>query len=172
MKIQINFKPVLATSLLLLTASQMNLVQAADNSSYNRVAPPNVQDNGAPLMQQPPAGQSYGYGPNNNLTPGYGQPYNQGGNPGRNYGRGYNSSPWGVSGPWDRGRGGNSMPWSGGRGGNGPSFSGPWDGGRGNSMPWDSGRGGNNMPWSNGGGNNGPSFSGPWNSGRGNGMSW
>ena len=89
---------------------------------------------------------------------GYPQPYYGG----RNYRRGSNFTPWGgdgpsFSGPWDSGRG-NSMPWNSGRG---PSFSGPWDGGRGNSMPWNSGRGGS-----------GPSFSGPWNSGRGNSMSW
>ena len=185
MKIRTNFKPALAASMFLLTASQVSLVQAAD---YNQAPQPNAQGYGAPQMQQPQAGQGYGYVPSDNLTPGYAQPYYRGGNPGRDYGRGYNSSPWGGSGPsfsgpwdsgrggnsmpWDSGRGGNNMPWSSGRGGNGPSFSGPWDGGRGNSMPWDSGRGGNSMPWSSGRGGNGPSFSGPWDSGRGSGMSW
>lgn len=177
MKIRTNFKPVLATSMFLLTAGQVNLVQAADDTYYDQAAQPNAQYYGAPQMQQPQAGQSYGYVPTDNLTPGYAQHYYQGGNPGRNYGRGYNSSPWGgsgpsFSGPWDSGRGGNSMPWNSGRGGNGPSFSGPWDSGRGNSMPWDSGRGGSSMPWSSGRGGNGPSFSGPWDSGRGSNMSW
>ena len=163
MNIRTNFKPALAASIFLLAASQVNLVQAADNTNYNQAAQPNAQGYGAPQMQQPQAGQGYGYVPTDNLTPGYAQPNYQGGNPGRNYGRGYNSSPWGgsgpsFSGPWNSGRGGNSMPWSSGRGGN--------------SMPWDSGRGGSSMPWSNGRDGNGPSFSGPWDSGRGSGMSW
>jgi hypothetical protein len=150
MKIRTSFKPALAASMFLLTASQMNLVQAADNDVYYQAAPPATQGYVAPQVQQPQAG--YGYAPTDNLTPGYNQPYYRGGNRGRDYGRGYNSSPWGgsgpsFSGPWDSGRGGNSMPWSSGRGGSGPSFSGPWDSGRGNSMPWDSGRGGNSMPW-------------------------
>jgi hypothetical protein len=191
MNIRTNYKTAIATSMLLLTASQVSLVQAADDTAYNQAPQPaaqgyaapqmqqpqSTQGYGAPQMQQPQATQGYGYVPTDNLTPGYTQPYYQGGNRGRDYGRGHNSSPWGgsspsFSGPWNSGRGGNSMPWSGGRGGNGPSFSGPWDGGRGNSMPWDSGRGGNSMPWSGGRGGNSPSFSGPWDSGRGSGMSW
>lgn len=105
----------------LLAASQVNLVQAADYNYYNQAAQPNAQgySYGAPQVQQPQAGQGYGYVPSDNLTPGYtqpyAQPYNQGGNPGRNYGRGYNSSPWG---------------------GGGPGFSGPWDSGRGSDMSW------------------------------------
>jgi len=141
MNIRTNFKTAITTSLLLLTASQVSLVQAADNTYYNQAPQPNVQGYAAPQMQQPQTGQGYGHVPTDNLTPGYAQPYYQGGNPGRDYGRGYNSSPWGgsgpsFSGPWDGGRGGNSMPWSGGRGGNGPSFSGPWDSGSGNGMSW------------------------------------
>jgi len=170
-----NFKLTISATVFLLAAGQMNLVQAADNTDYNQAAQPGTQGYGAPQMQQPQAGQ--GHVPTDNLTPGYAQPYYQGGNPGRDYRRGYNSSPWGgsgpgFSGPWDGGRGGNSMPWSSGRRGGGPSFSGPWDSGRGNSMPWDSGRGGNSMPWNSGRGGSGPSFSGPWDSGRGSGMSW
>jgi hypothetical protein len=160
MKIRTNYKPALAASVLLLAASQMTLVQAEDYPYLNQDAQPTYN----PGYQNYPGTSSYGnqgYGSTDNLTPGYTQPYYGA----RNYRRGSNVSPWGgsgpsFSGPWDGGRG-NSMPWNSGRGGSGPSFSGPWDGGRGNSMPWDSGRGGN-----------GPSFSGPWDSGRGNSMPW
>lgn len=92
MKIQTNFKPVLATSLLLLAVSQMDLVQAADYIDYSQ--------------PQPQAGQSY-YVSTDNLTPGYTQPYYQGGYQGNNQGGNYG--------------GGNSMPWNSGSG-NGMSW--------------------------------------------------
>lgn len=167
MKIRRNYKLTFATTVFLMTASQLNLAQAADYPDSSQAAPPAYN----PSYQGYPPLASQDYGSTDNLTPGYTQP-NYGG---RNYRRG-SSSPWGGRGPgfsgpwdggrggsmpWDSGRGGSSMPWDSGRGGSGPSFSGPWDSGRGNSMPWDSGRGGS-----------GPGFSGPWDSGRGNSMPW
>jgi hypothetical protein len=168
MNIRTNYKLTLTTSVFLLSASQLNLVQAEGYPYENQAAQPAYnpgyqnypgQRYGSPQGQQPQAMQ--GYGDTSNLTPGYTRPYYGG----RNYNRSSDFSPWGgsgpsFSGPWDSGRG-NSMPWDSGRGSSGPSFSGPWDSGRGNSMPWDSGRGGS-----------GPSFSGPWDSGRGNSMPW
>jgi hypothetical protein len=143
MKIRTNYKLSLAATVFLMAASQSNLVQAADYPDSSQAAQPGYNPN----YQNYPPQNSQNYGSTDNLTPGYTQPYYSG----RNYRRGSNVSPWG---------------------GSGPSFSGPWDGGRGGSMPWDSGRGGNSMPWESGRGGSGPSFSGPWDSGRGNSMPW
>ncbi len=151
---KLNNRLIFAVSVFLLTASQSNLVLAADGPYANQAAPYGYN----PGYQNYPPQGAQGYGPNTDLTPGYRPPHNRN----QNYGGGPS-----FSGPWDGGRGGNSMPWSSGRGGNGPSFSGPWDGGRGNSMPWDSGRGGNSMPWSS---NRGSST--PWSGNRGSSMPW
>jgi hypothetical protein len=111
--------------------------------------------------QQPQATQGYGMQqPRGYAQPQY-RPPAYGGRPG--YGRGGDYNPWGgsgpsFSGPWDSGRGGRDYsPW----GGSGPSFSGPWDSGRGGRMPWDRGRGGRSAPWDSGpdmpwGGNRSP----------------
>ena len=191
MKIQTKNKLILAVSVFLLASSQTNLLQAADESSSSQSAssykpsdqnyppPPggwvgtmdNIdkqeqQKDAAKIQKSTSQSSAQQRGAAMIQQPqsaeGYGRPgYNTPGYAprrpyeGRNYGRGGNRPSF--SGPWDSGRGGNSMPWNSGRGGSGPSFSGPWDGGRGgNSMPWNSGRGGN-----------GPSFSGPWDGGRG-----
>jgi len=98
--------------------------------------------------QQPQAAQGYQQ-PQGYAAPQY-RPPAYGGRPG--YGRGGDYSPWGrsgpsFSGPWDSGRGGRDFsPW----GGSGPSFSGPWDSGRGSRAPWDRGRGGRSAPWDSG----------------------
>jgi hypothetical protein len=146
MKIRTANKLGITVSVLLLAASQVSPVQAADNYYSGQAY---AQPENAPMTQQPQYVQEYGapvYG-----NSGYDQRY-YGGR--RDYGR--NSNPWGdngpsFSGPWDSGRGGNSMPWDSGRGGRG-----------GNNMPWESGRGGRNMPWESGRGGHGGNNM-PWN---------
>jgi hypothetical protein len=145
---KLNNRLIFAVSVFLLTASQSNLVLAADDPYANQAAPYGYN----PGYQNYPPQGAQGYGPNTDLTPGYRPPNYRN----RNYGGGPS-----FSGPWNNSRG-NSMPWSSNRGG-----STPWSNNRGSSMPWSSNRGssnrGSSMPWDNrrGGRNM------PWDSGRG-----
>ena len=138
---KLNNRLIFAVSVFLLTASQSNLVLAADNPYANQAAPYGYN----PGYQNYPPQGAQGYGPNTDLTPGYRPPHY--GN--RNYGGGPS-----FSGPWNNSRG-NSMPWGGNRGSSTPwsnnrGSSMPWGGNRGSSMPWDNRRGGRNMPWDSG----------------------
>jgi len=89
-----------------MAACQLNLVQGANYPDSNLAVQPGYNPN----YQNYPSQNSQYYGSTDNLTPGYSQLHYGG----RNY-RGSSNSPWG---------------------GSGPSFSGPWDSGNGNSMPW------------------------------------
>jgi hypothetical protein len=167
MKIRASNKLTFAISIFLLAVSQSNMVHAADGDypppppggwdavtdsidkqmEKESAAPQqqgstqrSAQQRDTPWPQQPGSTQGYG-------APRYGAPqyYRQPYSGRRDYDRGRSSTPWGgssgpsFSGPWDSGRGGSKMPWDSGRGGSKM----PWDSGRGGrSMPWDSGRGG------------------------------
>ena len=164
MKIRTSNKLTFAVSAILLVSSQATMLHAADggypppppggwdgvmNSIDKQTEKGNVarqqqgsaqrsaQQGGATPPRQPRSAQGYG-APGYGAPPQYRQPY--GGR--RDYGRSRSSTPRGgssgpsFSGPWDSGRGGrSSMPWDSGRGGR-------------SSMPWDSDRGGRSMPWS------------------------
>ncbi len=139
---------------------------AQPSVATQRQKPQGARGYGAAQPQQLQSAQGYG-------APRYGSPqyYQQPYGGRRDYGRGGSSAPWGgssgpsFSGPWDSGRGGSSMPWDSGRGGS----SMPWDSDRGGrSKPWDSGRGGRSMPWDSGRGGSKM----PWDSGRGGRGGW
>lgn len=143
MKITPNYGLILATSVLLLTDSQLTLAQAADYSyTYtNQLAQPAYNTS----TQNHTGTRSYDspvYGSTDHLTPGYTQSYYGV----RNYGHDSSTNPWS---------------------GRGPGFTGPWDGvHHSRSKPWSNGSGsGFSAPWNSGRGKSGPSFSGPWDSG-------
>ena len=148
---KLNNRLIFAVSVFLLTASQSNLVLAADGPYANQAAPYGYN----PGYQNYPPPGAQGYGPNTDLTPGYRPPHNRN----QNYGGGPSfSGPWnnsrGNSMPWSSNRG-SSTPWSNNRGSSTPwsnngGSSMPWSGNRGSSMPWDNRRGGSNMPWDSG----------------------
>jgi hypothetical protein len=128
---KLNNRLIFAASVLLLTASQSNLVLAANGPYANQAAPYGYN----PGYQNYPPQGAQRFGPDTNLTPGYRPPrYTN-----RNYGGGPS-----FSGPWNNSRG-NSMPWSNNRG-----SSMPWSSDRGSRMPWDNRRGGRNTPWDSG----------------------
>jgi hypothetical protein len=126
---KLNNRLIFVVSVFLLSASQSNLVLAADGPYVNQAAPygynPGYQNYPPQGAQNYPPQGAQGYRP---------QPYGN-----RNYGGGPS-----FSGPWNNSRG-NSMPWSNSRGN-----SMPWSNNRGSSMPWSNNRGGRSMPWDSG----------------------